>query len=65
MGPEHNHLVREEWIDRFALAGTPDQVRARVKAYIAAGIDELTIVPCGESKPATLESFARNVMAKL
>lgn len=65
MGPEHNHLVREEWIDRFALAGTADQVRARVKEYIAAGIDELTLVPCGESKPATLESFARNVMEKL
>lgn len=65
MGPEHNHLVREEWVERFALAGTPDQVREKVQKFIAAGIDELTIVPCGDSKQMTLESFARNVMEKL
>ena len=65
MGPEHNPLVRQEWVDRFALAGTPDEVREKVKRYIAAGIDELTIVPCGVSKQATLESFARKVMEKL
>ena len=65
MGPEHNHLVRETWVDRFALAGTAEEVRAKVREYIDAGIDELTIVPCGESKKAALESFARNVMAKI
>ena len=65
MGPEHNHLVREEWVDRFGLAGTPDQVREKVRQFIAAGIDELTIAPCGESKKYLLESFARNVMDKL
>jgi alkanesulfonate monooxygenase SsuD/methylene tetrahydromethanopterin reductase-like flavin-dependent oxidoreductase (luciferase family) len=65
MGPEHNDLVREEWVDRFALAGTPEEVREKVNQYITAGIDELTIVPCGESKPATLQSFAREVMERL
>ena len=65
MGPEHDYLVRQEWVDRFALAGTPDEVREKVKQYIAAGIDELTIVPCGVSKQATLESFAREVMEKI
>jgi alkanesulfonate monooxygenase SsuD/methylene tetrahydromethanopterin reductase-like flavin-dependent oxidoreductase (luciferase family) len=65
MEPEHGHLVRDEWVERFALAGTPERVRERVRQYIAAGIDELTVVPCGESKEATLESFARNVMEKL
>ena len=65
MGPEHNYLVRDEWVDRFALAGTPDEVKEKVNQFIAAGIDELTIVPCGESKPATLQSFARNVIEKL
>ena len=65
MGPERDYLVRQEWVNRFALAGTPDEVREKVKQYIAAGIDELTIVPCGVSKQATLESFAREVMEKL
>ena len=41
------------------------EVREKVKQYVAAGIDELTIVPCGVSKQATLESFAREVMEKL
>jgi hypothetical protein len=36
-----------------------------VKQYIAAGIDELTIVPYGVSKKTTLENFAREVMEKL
>ena len=65
MGPEHNHLVREEWVDRFALAGAPDQVREKVRQFIAAGIDELTIAPCGRSKKTTLEIFARQIIEKL
>jgi alkanesulfonate monooxygenase SsuD/methylene tetrahydromethanopterin reductase-like flavin-dependent oxidoreductase (luciferase family) len=65
MGAEHNHLVREEWVDRFALAGAPDQAREKVRQFIDAGIDELTITPCGESKKYLLESFAREVMAKI
>jgi 5,10-methylenetetrahydromethanopterin reductase len=65
MGPEHDHLVREEWVDRFALAGTAGEVREKVNRYLDAGIDELTVVPCGESKQATLQSIARNVIEKL
>ena len=49
--------MRQEWVNRFALAGTPYEVREKVKQYIAAGIDELTIVPCGVSKKTTLESL--------
>jgi 5,10-methylenetetrahydromethanopterin reductase len=65
MGPEHNHLVREQWVDRFGLAGTPDVVRDKVKQYVAAGIDEITIIPCGPSKLATLINFQREVMEKI
>ena len=31
MGPEHSHLVRDEWMDRFAVAGLPDEVRDKVR----------------------------------
>jgi alkanesulfonate monooxygenase SsuD/methylene tetrahydromethanopterin reductase-like flavin-dependent oxidoreductase (luciferase family) len=65
MGPEHDYLVREEWVERFALAGTPDQVRDKVKQYIDAGIDELTVVPCGQPKLETLINFQREVMEKI
>ena len=30
MGPEHSYLVRDEWVERFALAGTDDEVRNQV-----------------------------------
>ena len=65
MKSTHNHLVREEWVDRFALVGTPAQVREKVMSFVTAGIDEFTIVPCGPSKHDVLTSFARNVMEKL
>jgi alkanesulfonate monooxygenase SsuD/methylene tetrahydromethanopterin reductase-like flavin-dependent oxidoreductase (luciferase family) len=65
MESTHNRLVREEWADRFALAGTPNQVRDKVKEIIDTGVDELTIIPCGSSKHKVLTAFARNVMEKL
>jgi 5,10-methylenetetrahydromethanopterin reductase len=65
MESTHNHLVREEWVDRFALVGAPNQIRDKVKYIVDAGVDELTIVPCGPSKHNVLASFARNVMEKL
>ena len=65
MDAAHNYLVRDQWIERFAIAGTPEQVRTQVRSIFAAGADELTIIPCGPSKRATLETFAREVMQKL
>jgi 5,10-methylenetetrahydromethanopterin reductase len=65
MDPAHNYLVRDEWVERFAIAGTAEQTRAQVGRILAAGVDELTIIPCGPSKQATVETFAREVMEKL
>jgi 5,10-methylenetetrahydromethanopterin reductase len=65
MGAVHNYLVREEWVERFAIAGTVEEARAQVRRILAADVDELTIIPCGESKQTTLETFAREVMEKL
>lgn len=65
MDAAHGHLVRDEWLERFALAGRADHLRAKVQEFLAAGIDELTIIPCGPSKQTTLESFARDIMDKI
>lgn len=65
MDAVHSHLLRDEWLGSFALAGTPEQVRAKVKNYIAAGIDELTIIPCGNSRRDLIETFASEIIAKL
>jgi 5,10-methylenetetrahydromethanopterin reductase len=65
MGPEHSHLVRDEWVDRFAVAGTPDEVREQVRKILQSDIGELTIIPFGESKETVLKLFAEGVMNKL
>ncbi len=65
MESTHNRLVREEWVARFAIVGAPNQVRDKVKEIVDAGVDELTIIPCGSSKHNVLAAFAREVMEKL
>ena len=65
MDAAHGYLVRDEWLERFALAGRADHLRAKVQEFAAAGIDELTIIPCGPSKTTTLESFARDILNKI
>ncbi|MBI4526252.1 MAG: LLM class flavin-dependent oxidoreductase [Deltaproteobacteria bacterium] len=63
--PQHSHLVREEWIDRYSIAGNPEQVREKIRAIIRAGVDEIGLVPFGRSKEAMVRLFAEEVMAKV
>lgn len=65
MGPEHAYLVRDEWVDRFAVAGTPKEAREQVRKLMRHDIGELTIIPFGESKERVLELFAEGVIKKL
>jgi 5,10-methylenetetrahydromethanopterin reductase len=64
MGPEHSHLVRDEWVERFAVAGTPDEVRSQVERLLRFDIGELTIIPFGKSKEYVIEKFADRVIAR-
>lgn len=65
MGPEHSHLVRDQWVERFALAGTPEEVRRQIEKLLPYDIGELTIIPFGQSKESVLDLFAEGVIAKL
>lgn len=65
MDAAHSKFVRDEWVDRFALAGTAARVKSKVQEFINAGIDELTIIPCGESRQAVIEQFARHEIGEL
>ena len=64
MGPEHSHLVRDAWVDRFALAGTGAQVREKVKVVLGEGVDEITIIPFGD-EAAVIDRFAKDVMERV
>jgi alkanesulfonate monooxygenase SsuD/methylene tetrahydromethanopterin reductase-like flavin-dependent oxidoreductase (luciferase family) len=65
MGPEHAHLVRDEWVERFALAGTADEVRDQVQRLLKYDIGELTIIPFGKSKEYVIKKFADGVIARV
>lgn len=65
MGPEHSHLVRDEWVERFAVAGTAAEVRAQVQRLLTHDIGELTIIPFGKSKENVVRQFADGVISKL
>jgi 5,10-methylenetetrahydromethanopterin reductase len=44
-------LVTDAHVDAFALAGTPDQARARLRDWRDAGLDTPIAVPAGETDP--------------
>jgi 5,10-methylenetetrahydromethanopterin reductase len=44
-------LVTEAHVDAFALAGTPDQARARLAAWLEAGLDTPIVLPAGDADP--------------
>ncbi|MBM4260851.1 MAG: LLM class flavin-dependent oxidoreductase [Deltaproteobacteria bacterium] len=64
MDAVHSYLVRDEWVERFALAGATDRIKNKVQEFADAGIDELTIIPCGKSRRAVIENFAKAAIAR-
>jgi 5,10-methylenetetrahydromethanopterin reductase len=61
------NLVPERWIDRFAIAGTPQDVRARLQTAIATGAEEISTIlmsprSSARGSPDQLERFAESVM---
>jgi 5,10-methylenetetrahydromethanopterin reductase len=67
----YTDLVPERWIDQLALAGTPDEVRARLERALADGADEIgTILMSSRTSGARgsadqLTLFAEGVIAPL
>lgn len=61
MGPEHNHLVPERWVDLFAVAGTPDQVKAKIHGIVDQGVDIISVVPYGD-KEKIIRQFGNQII---
>jgi alkanesulfonate monooxygenase SsuD/methylene tetrahydromethanopterin reductase-like flavin-dependent oxidoreductase (luciferase family) len=60
----------EAWIDRFAIPGTPDKVRAGIARAAELGADEVSMIllggrPGDRGSPAVLTRFAESVLAPL
>ncbi|MDX6581011.1 MAG: 5,10-methylenetetrahydromethanopterin reductase [Solirubrobacterales bacterium] len=66
----HSQALDDEFIERFAVAGTADQVAERLAAIGELGIERLVIVPCSLDTPAEAlersnERFAADVLPRL
>lgn len=59
-GSPHSQLVTTELVDRFALAGTREDCRTRLRALARAGIGEVAMVPFTRpgQEVAAIEDFA-------
>jgi 5,10-methylenetetrahydromethanopterin reductase len=58
-------LVPDSLVDKFALAGRPEECLEKVRARTESGIDELNITLSGPDPSAVLRTFAREVMERL
>jgi alkanesulfonate monooxygenase SsuD/methylene tetrahydromethanopterin reductase-like flavin-dependent oxidoreductase (luciferase family) len=63
-------LVPERWIDRFSVAGTPAEVRARLERTLADGADEISMILMsarsgGRGSADQMGVFAESVMRPL
>jgi 5,10-methylenetetrahydromethanopterin reductase len=64
---EYATLVPERWVDRFSIAGTPAEVRARLEKAVQQGAQEISMIlmgPRGGDRGAAdqLTRFAESVM---
>lgn len=57
-GQEFAERLPADWVAALALAGTPEQVRARIAELAAAGVTSSVFIPAGEPR-AALESLSR------
>src|SRR5262249_22647741 len=58
-------LVPEDWVDRFAIAGTPSDVMARLSSALEQGADEISMIlmgGAGRGSADQLAHFAESVM---
>jgi 5,10-methylenetetrahydromethanopterin reductase len=55
--------VRDDWIDRLTVCGTPEQCAASIRALAAAGADAVVLVPVGPS--VAPDALARDLLPRL
>jgi alkanesulfonate monooxygenase SsuD/methylene tetrahydromethanopterin reductase-like flavin-dependent oxidoreductase (luciferase family) len=56
----------DEWVDRLAICGTPDEVAKRIEQYWAAGADSVVLSPQpADTVGSQLELIAAEVLPRL
>ena len=65
MTAAYSHLVEERWLDRFALAGTPDDVVRRCRRALASGAREIIVNLVGPDGEAQLSRFGEEILPRV
>ena len=61
----HARLVRDEWIDRFALGGTAEECAEKLRVLADMGVNEVMLLPTTASAASLARTFAETVRPKL
>jgi 5,10-methylenetetrahydromethanopterin reductase len=61
----YNELVLDRWVDRFSIAGTPDQVLAGCRQAEADGADQVAMVFNGRDLETQMRRFAEAVITPM
>lgn len=66
-GASHGGLadaIPDEWVDRFAVTGAPEECAERIAALSAQGVDALFLLPMTEDSHAFLRTFSEKVLPR-
>jgi len=61
----HARLVQDDWIDRFALAGTPDECLDKLRVFTKLGVNEIILLPITQSSVNLIQIFGRAILPRL
>lgn len=66
--PKVENLIPVEWVDRFSLVGTADDVVSAIRRLRSAGVDEVTVMfvdPAGAPPGSTRAAFVSEVLPRV
>jgi 5,10-methylenetetrahydromethanopterin reductase len=58
-------VIPDEWIDRFGIAGTPDECAERIANLAALDVDAVFILPMTEDSHVFVRTFAEEILPRL
>ncbi len=61
---EHGKLIPDEWVDKFAVAGTPKEVADHLKIFEQAGADQVFILPTVKNSLELIKTFKRKIIPR-
>jgi 5,10-methylenetetrahydromethanopterin reductase len=64
-GSPQSKLVTDELVDLCAITGTPDECLTKARTLMAAGVDQITVIPHGENRAGQIKLFAETVLTRL